>query len=238
MLDARIRPLIDPPLNAAGRWLAVRGVTADAVTIAGFVLGMSGALAIAFGDLALGLALIVISRLADGLDGAVARATRKTDLGGFLDIVLDFLFYGAVPLAFAVLDPVNNALPAAVLIMSFFANGSTFLAFAIMAEKRLLVTEAQGQKSLFYVAGLAEGFETIIVLIAFCIFPEYFAEIAYLYAALCFASAAGRIFLAWRILDSRDKAEEEREEKARAENPDGTAETEKNRETVKQAAAQ
>ncbi len=208
MFDARIRPLIDPPLNAAGRWLAKRGITADTVTIGGFVLGMSGVIAIAFGDVVLGLALIIISRLADGLDGAVARATRKTDLGGFLDIVLDFIFYGAVPLAFAVHNPEQNALPAAVLIMSFFANGATFLAFAIMAEKRLMATEAQGQKSLFYMAGLAEGAETIIVLIAFCVFPAYFPEIAYVYAAMCFASAAGRIVLAWNILDGRDQQAE------------------------------
>jgi len=203
MFDARIRPLIDPPLNAAGRWLAARGITADTITIAGFVLGISGAIAIVFGDLGLGLALIILSRLADGLDGAVARATRKTDLGGFLDIVLDFIFYGAVPLAFAILNPEQNALAAAVLLMSFFANGTAFLAFAIMAERRRLATTAQGQKSLFYMAGLAEGAETIIVLIAFCVFPEYFPQIAYVYSVMCFGSAAGRIVMAWHILDRK-----------------------------------
>ena len=104
MFDARIRPLIDPPLNAAGRRLARAGITADAVTVAGFVLGMFGAGLIAFGQPMLGLVAILASRLADGLDGAVARATRKTDLGGYLDIVLDFIFYGAVPVAFAPLQ--------------------------------------------------------------------------------------------------------------------------------------
>ncbi len=200
MFDARIRPVIDPPLNAAGRWLAKRGITADLVTIAGFVFGMSGALAIGFHDYGLGLALIIISRLADGLDGAVARATRKTDVGGFLDISLDFIFYGAVPLAFAIADPQANALPAAVLLMSFFANGTTFLAFAIMAERHAMETTEHGQKSLYYMSGLVEGFETIVALVAFCLFPFYFAEIAYAYAALCYASAFGRIFLAWKIL--------------------------------------
>lgn len=200
MFDARIRPLIDPPLNEAGRRLARSGITADAVTIFGFALGMAAAMAIALGRIDIGLGLFLIGRLADGLDGAVARATRNTDRGGFLDIVLDFLLYGAIPLAFAIHDPVRNALPAAVLLMSFFANGTAFLAFAIMAERRKIETDAQGQKSLFYMAGLVEGFETVVALAAMCLFPAWFAEIAYGYAALCFASAFGRILFAWRVL--------------------------------------
>ncbi len=201
LFDARIRPLIDPPLNAVGRWLAARGITADWVTIAGFVFGLSAAVAIAFKDFWLGLTLIIVSRLADGLDGAVARATKKTDLGGYLDIVLDFIFYGSIPLAFAIADPAQNALPAAVLLMSFFANGTAFLTFALMADRKGLVTTVQGEKTIKYMTGLAEGFETIIVLIAFCIFPQFFPEIAYVYAALCFVSAGLRILAAWKVLD-------------------------------------
>lgn len=200
MFDARIRPLIDPPLNAAGRGLAAIGVSANQVTIAGFAFGMSGVALIAFGAPLAALAVILLSRLADGLDGAVARATRKTDLGGFLDIVLDFIFYGAVPLAFAVLDPAANALAAATLLLSFFANGSTFLAYAIMAERQSKVTTAQGIKSLYYIAGLAEGTETIVFIALFCLFPGWFVPLAYSYAGLCFLSAAGRIAIAARTL--------------------------------------
>lgn len=200
MLDARIRPLIDPPLNAMGRWIARSGVSADAVTITGFLFGMLAALAIALGRVDAALWLFLTGRLADGLDGAVARATVKTDRGGYLDIVLDFILYGAIPLAFAILDPSRNALPAAVLLMSFFANGTTFLAYAIMAERRKLETSAQGVKSLYYVSGLAEGFETVIALAAFCIWPQHFPVIAYSYAVLCFLSAFGRILIAWRVL--------------------------------------
>lgn len=200
MFDARIRPLIDPPLNAAGQWLAARGVTANGMTIAGFAIGMSGAASVAVGWIGVGLVLILISRMADGLDGAIARATEKTDFGGYLDIVLDFIFYGSVPLAFAVHDPAANALAAAVLLLSFFANGSTFLAYAIMAERRGSVTTAQGVKSLYYMSGLAEGAETIVFLVLFCLFPAWFAELAYGYAALCFLSAGGRIALASQTL--------------------------------------
>ncbi|HOV03916.1 MAG TPA: CDP-alcohol phosphatidyltransferase family protein, partial [Kaistiaceae bacterium] len=78
MFDARLRPLIDPPLDAIGRWLAARRISADAVTVAGFLVGMLAAGAIAFGHVFLGAALVGLNRLADGLDGAVARATAKT----------------------------------------------------------------------------------------------------------------------------------------------------------------
>lgn len=200
MFDSTIRPLIDPPLNRLGQWLARLGVRADAVTIGGFVIGMLAVPAILAGHFALALAVIALSRVADGLDGAVARATVKTDRGGFLDIVLDFIFYGAVPLAFAIHAPDVNALACAVLLMSFFANGTTFLAFAIMAEKRAIETTAQGVKSLYYMSGLAEGFETIVFLVAICLFPNWFVPIAYVYAGLCFTSAAGRILLGWRVL--------------------------------------
>ncbi|MEO0809542.1 MAG: CDP-alcohol phosphatidyltransferase family protein [Pseudomonadota bacterium] len=200
MFDAKIRILIDPPLNAMGRRLAGWGIAANAVTLAGFVSGMAGTALIAFGHPGWALVVILCSRLADGLDGAVARATQKTDLGGFLDIVLDFIFYGAVPLAFAVADPAGNALPAAVLLLSYFANGSTFLAYAIMAAKQEIETSAQGVKSLYYMTGLAEGGETIVVIILFCLFPAYFPFIAYGYAALCYASATGRIVLAYKTL--------------------------------------
>ncbi len=200
MLDARIRPLIDPPLNAMGRWIARWGVSADAVTITGFLFGMAAAVAIATGHVHAALWLFLAGRLADGLDGAVARATVKTDRGGYLDIVLDFILYGTIPLAFAILDPTRNALPAAVLLLSFFANGTTFLAYAIMAERKGLETSAQGAKSLYYVSGLAEGFETVIALAAFCIWPQHFPVIAYAYATLCFLSAFGRILIACRTL--------------------------------------
>ncbi len=200
MLDDKIRTLIDPPLNAAGRQMAALGISANAVTLLGFIVGILGAGLVAMGFPVLGLIVVIISRIADGLDGAVARATQTTDLGGFLDIVLDFIFYGAIALAFAILDPARNALPAAVLLLSYFANGTTFLAYAIMAEKREITTDAQGVKSLYYVSGLAEGGETILAIVLFCLFPSYFPIIAYCYAGLCYASAAGRILLAWRTL--------------------------------------
>lgn len=200
MLDSSLRRLIDPPLNAAGRALAARGIHADHVTVAGCMLGIAAAFAIALERPLIGLGLIALNRMADGLDGAVARATTRTDRGGFLDIALDFVFYAAVPLAFAVADPSRNALAAAVLLAGFLVNGAAFLAFAVMAAKRGLTTSAQGQKSLYYAAGLAEGAETIVAFAAMCLWPAAFAWIASIFAAVCMVSAIARVALGWRVL--------------------------------------
>jgi phosphatidylglycerophosphate synthase len=200
VFDSKLRPVIDGPLNAAGRRLAALGVGADHVTIVGFAIGIGAALAIAMGAFGLGLTLVGLNRLADGLDGAIARATRATDRGGFLDIALDFGFYAAIPLAFAVHDPASNALPAAFLIASFLANGTTFLAFATAAAKRDLTTTDQGAKSFFYLAGIAEGAETIVVFCAFCLWPAGFPWLAGGFAVFCFASAAARVIAGWRTL--------------------------------------
>lgn len=200
MFDALVRPLIDPPLARAGRLLARAGAQADAITIVGFCLGAAAAAAIAVGAFALAAGLILANRLADGLDGAVARVRGKSDRGGFLDVSLDFVFYGLVPLAFAVQDPAANGLAAAAVLASFYANGSAFLAYAVMAERRGLATSARGDKSLYYVAGLAEGTETIAVFLAWCVLPGLFAPIAFGFAALTALSAAARIVLCARAL--------------------------------------
>ena len=143
MFDHQLRPIIDRPLNAVARRLARWGIGADQITWAGFGIGMAGAGVIAFELYSLGLILILASRIADGLDGAVARATgHVSDRGGFLDIVLDFLFYSAIPFAFAVAAPDQNALAAAFLIWSFIGTGASFLGYAVIAGKRGISTNA------------------------------------------------------------------------------------------------
>lgn len=195
MLDAKLRPLIDPPLNAIGRALSSAGVSANMLTFAGLALGLGGAVAIAFGEIWLGLALIIANRLADGLDGAVARLRGPTTLGGYFDIVADFAFYVSIPLGFGVMASANT-LPALVLVASFVLTGVSFLAFAVIAAERGESTDAHGKKSFFYSTGLAEGTETIAVFIAMCLFPAWFAAIAYGYAALCVLTVFQRSALA------------------------------------------
>jgi phosphatidylglycerophosphate synthase len=196
VLDGVMRRLIVPPLDRLGRALAARGVKADHVTWAGFALGLLAAGAIAARLYGLGLLLLLASRLCDGLDGAVARASAKTDRGGFLDIVLDFAFYGLIPLAFVFADPAANAVAGATLLFAFYANGASFLGYAVMAEKRKLATEARGAKSLYFTTGLAEATETILVFVLFCLFPSAFAPLAYIFAAMTLVTAGARILLA------------------------------------------
>ncbi|PVA07626.1 CDP-alcohol phosphatidyltransferase family protein [Thalassorhabdomicrobium marinisediminis] len=204
MLDAAARKLIDPPLNAMGVALAARGLSADAVTLIGLVLGLTSALFIAFGFPAWALLPLLASRLADGLDGAIARATRPSDFGGYLDITSDFLFYGAVPFAFVLLDPAQNAVAGAFLLTSFYFNGTSFLGYAILAEKRGIATSAQGAKSLYYSNGLLEGTETIVFFVLLCLLPAMFPLLAFIFGTLCFATATLRILAARTIFASKD----------------------------------
>ncbi|ARC89027.1 CDP-alcohol phosphatidyltransferase family protein [Rhodovulum sp. MB263] len=199
MLDGLMRRLIDPPLDRLGIRLAARGVTADAVTLVGLGAGLLAAAMVALGAPGLALVPLLTGRLADGLDGAVARAGRKTDFGGYLDIVADFLVYGAVPLGFVLMDPAANGAAGAFLLTSFYVNGATFLGFAILAERRSMETRARGTKSLYFSGGLLEGTETIAFFVAICLFPSWFAPLAWGFGALCFVTALSRVLLARRV---------------------------------------
>lgn len=199
MFDASVRKLIDPPLNALGVRIAARGISANMVTMSGLVIGLLAALSISLNAYILGLILILISRLADGLDGAVARATAKTDFGGYLDITADFLFYGAIPMGFVWADPTLNGAAGAFLLTSFYFNGASFLGYAILAEKKDMKTSAQGVKSLYYSNGLLEGTETIGFFVLLCLLPANFPIMCWIFGALCFATAALRLYAARNI---------------------------------------
>lgn len=198
MFDRAIQQAIKPALTRAAQGLVRFGVGANALTFMGFFIGMGAALAIALQQFLPGLGLLLLSRLLDGLDGAVARATTPTDRGGFLDITLDFLFYAAIPLAFAMANPDANALAAAVLLASFIGTGSSFLAFAAVAEKRQLQSVAFPDKSFYFLGGLTEATETLLAFAAMCLWPQYFAPIAYGFAALCVVSTGLRILWGWQ----------------------------------------
>lgn len=198
MLDKAIQQALKPLMTRAARGMVRLGVGADAISLAGFAVGMGAATAIALQHDWVGLALLLISRLMDGLDGAVARATQPTDRGGFLDITLDFLFYASIPLAFAIAEPAQNALPAAVLLAAFIGTGSSFLAFAAVAEKRKLQSLAFPDKSFYFLGGLTEATETILAFTAMCLWPQWFPYIAYGFAVLCGITIAIRIVWGWQ----------------------------------------
>lgn len=198
MLDRTATALIKPAVVQLARVLHRGGLSANQITLLGFSTGLFAALLIANDAYLAGATAIFSSRLLDALDGAVARLTRATDLGGFLDIALDFLFYASIPLAFAVADPLQNALPAAVLLAAFIGTATSFLAFAVMASKRGLNSLDYPDKSFYFLGGLTEATETLIFFTAMCLWPAHFATLAYVFAALCGVTVATRLWWGWR----------------------------------------
>lgn len=197
MLDRHALRLFKPVIDDGAKWLQAKGYTADQVTLASFAIGLLAAAMIAMGAPLAAILPLLISRALDGLDGALARLTDATDRGAFLDIGLDFVFYASIPLAFALADPAANALAAAVLLAAFVGTGSSFLAYAIIAEKRGLKNTAYPSKSFYYLGGLAEGTETILCFLAMCWWPDYFPAIAYVYAGLCALTTITRLVAGW-----------------------------------------
>ena len=198
MIDARIAPMQRRALAPLAGWLHGRGVAADMLTLAGFAVGLLAVVAVALGAFGIGLALLLVNRLADGLDGEVARRAGATDRGAFLDIALDFVFYALFPLGFALADPATNALPAAVLIASFVGTGSSFLAFSVLAERRGLTAADFPAKGIHYLGGLTEGAETIAVFVAMCLWPQAFPALAWFFAAACVLTTVLRWWRGWQ----------------------------------------
>lgn len=208
MFDAAIRPHIDRPLAQVAARLVAWKISANSVTAMGFLLGMGAAGLIASQQYMAGLALFLVSRVLDGLDGAVARQTRLTDLGGYLDITLDFIVYASMVFGFALADPVRNALPAAFLTTSFMAPAATFLAYAIIAAKRGITTDLRGRKSLYYLGGLTEGFETILTICLMCLLPYWFPIIAVVYALMCWITGGTRIAAAVQTFVEQERSDD------------------------------
>ncbi|MEL0623455.1 CDP-alcohol phosphatidyltransferase family protein [Marinomonas arenicola] len=200
MLDTFFIRNLKQPLERLAKGLDALGVTANGITVVGFLFGILVLPALYFEMTLVALLLIVFNRAMDGLDGAVARIQGPTDLGGYLDITLDFIFYSAVVFGFALMNPAENALAASFLIFAFMGTGSSFLAFAIMAEKRNIERLDYGRKSLYFLGGLTEGTETILFLVLICLLPSYFSVLAYVFGAACWVTTATRLYAGYRTL--------------------------------------
>ncbi len=198
MLDKAFLKFTKPFVDAVALRLSKQGVVADQLTFIGFGLGMVAAGLIILSYPMLAIVPIVLGRMCDGLDGAVARITHsQTDRGAFLDIALDFVFYASVPLAFVVADPLHNATAGAVLLAAFITTGTSFLAYAAIAAKRGEQSTDYPTKGIYYLGGLTEGSETIALFLAFCIWPQAFSPLAYVYAILCIFTTITRIWAGW-----------------------------------------
>jgi len=200
MLDRHIIPIIKPSLRRAATCLHRWGIRADQLTFAGFACGIASFLCLAFQRSDLALLFFVLNRLADGIDGELARLAEGTDAGAFLDITLDFVIYAIIPVGFALYNPSVNALPAAVLVASFVGTGASFLAFASQADKHAISHPDFSYKGLYYLNGLAEGTETILCFLVMCLFPDWFPVLAYGFAVICVITTVNRIYFGYKTL--------------------------------------
>lgn len=197
MLDAPLRARLGPGLDAVAARLDAAGVRAGQVTAAGFVVGAGACAAAALALWPVALALWLGNRALDGLDGPLARLGGATDRGGFLDIVADFAIYGGFVLGVAIAEP-DARLACVALLVTYYVSGTAFLAWSSLAERRALATG--DERSLRFVGGLAEGTETTIVYVLFCLLPGSAETIAWAFAAVVAVTALQRVAFAVRAL--------------------------------------
>ncbi|KTF16600.1 CDP-alcohol phosphatidyltransferase family protein [Pseudoalteromonas sp. H105] len=210
MLDKYVTQIIKPLLTPAVKLLHKKGVTPSQLTVVGFIIGLLALPLLAFELWYLALGAIIVNRVFDGLDGALARYSKlSSSAGGFLDITLDFLFYAAIPLGFILANPAQNAIAGAILLATFIGTGSSFLAFAIAAEKFKLDKPQFKYKSFYYLNGLTEGTETIALFFAFCIWPQHFALMAYVFAFACAITIITRIYGGYVTLKQQESITDE-----------------------------
>jgi len=196
MFDQNLRPLKDKllrPLGFLGRY-----IHPNLISLAAFLLGLLSCGAILTGQFTMALALWGGNRILDGLDGAVARYSgRQSDFGGYLDIMLDFVLYGAIPLALGY--QLEQMLPAAVLLGIFYVNSASWMYLSGLLEKNNS-RDSSTSTSLIMPKGLIEGLETILFFSLFLLFPPYFPHLAYLMAAGTTVGIIQRLWWGWRNL--------------------------------------
>ncbi len=190
MFDRQVRRLLARPLQVAGGTLSDAGVSPMALTAVGWVVGVGACFAVGYGQWTLGAVLWLLNRLLDGLDGPTARQRGATELGGFLDIVADFSIYAGFVVAVAVAVP-SARIAALALLTAYYVSGTAFLALSSLMERR---GGGEGdERSLRFVGGLAEGTETVVVYVLFCLFPAQAQMIAWIFTAAVAVTAVQRI---------------------------------------------
>ena len=191
MLDPIFVRILKSPLERGAELLRERGLSANQVTLIGFAAGALGAVAVAGGYYVIAILLLAINRVADGLDGALARLTKPTDFGAYLDMVLDFVIFSAVAGGFAVARP-ENALAGVVLVASLMGLATTFLAFAVIAGERGFVRATPGERPFSLMGGLIENTETAAFFLIVLVWHSSFPTAAWIFSALCWVTMGQR----------------------------------------------
>lgn len=202
MLDAPVRRVLDGPLNRAAAALDRPWISPDRLTAAGLVLGLGSAATAAHGWWTASAVLWLVSRLADGLDGPLARRRRAhgcgdAGAGGFFDITADFAVYGATVVGVAI-GAGGPLWPFLLVLLAYYVNGAAFLAFSSIAERA--GRSIDDGRSLSFLGGLAEGTETIVVHTAWLLLPFWAGEIALGWAGVVAISAVQRVVAGYRAL--------------------------------------
>jgi phosphatidylglycerophosphate synthase len=200
MFDVALRQFVDPVLIRMAGWIADTRISANMMTISGAGLALGAAFFVTQSNLAAAFGFILLNRIVDGLDGAIARINEPTEFGGYLDTICDYVFYLSIPVAFGLIDPVNQ-IPALLLVASFTLTAVSFLAFAAIAARQISGDGVHGPKAFIYSTGLMEGGETIAFFLLFCLFPGFFPTLAIIFAALCLLTVVQRFILAAKSFD-------------------------------------
>ncbi len=197
MFDARVRRLLAPGLDSVGARLSDGGVPPLALTIGGWLAGVAACGAAATSSWNLALGLWILNRVLDGLDGPVARRRGQTELGGFLDLLADFSIYAGFVVAVAIARP-EAQVACLVLLTTYYLSGTAFLALSSLVKEGS--RRWDDGRSLRFVGGLAEGTETVVVYVLFCLLPGHATQIAWVFSALVAITALQRVAMGVHLL--------------------------------------
>jgi len=184
---------------------AFKGVSPTTITVAACLVGVASGAAAASQQYGLALGLWGANRLLDGLDGTMARVnSQQSDLGGYLDLVLDMVVYAAIPLGLTLgSDLPGVTLALAVLLASFYINSATWMVLSSLLEKRCQGAKAKGELTTVTIPrGLIEGLETFLFYSLFMIFPQWLTVLFSLMAGLVILTSIQRVAWAVRHLKS------------------------------------
>ena len=199
MFDRQIQKYTQKPLKYIAK-LFLKFISPNHMTLIGFIFGVLMCLSIIIDQYLIAIIFLFLNRFSDGLDGAMARLQNPTPLGGYLDIVLDFLIYGGFVLSFGITEQ-NNTFLSMVLLLCYIGTGSTFLAKAAILPS--LINQNLNEeipKSFHYAVGLVEGTETIVFMVLCLLFPSLYIYFSIIFIILCLITIVFRIIVCYKEL--------------------------------------
>lgn len=200
MFDETARRVMPRLLTGPARALARAGVSPDMLSIVGGAMGVASGVLVSRAYVFMGIAVWLVSRVLDGLDGVLARESgRGSAFGGFLDITLDMMAYSAMLIGFAVIHP-EGGLVWVLVLMGYLMVTTTTLALSSLLEKQNAQAVASNDRALQFTPGFAEAGETTMVYVLLAFMPAWATTVAWVWAALCFATMVQRTLLAKRLL--------------------------------------